>query len=67
MVSYNNPMIRYVQAMASVVKAIQETDRGLNPLVEGSVIRIPIPKLARGSLHITALIQCLFPTMVDRP
>jgi ribosome recycling factor len=35
------------QAMASVVKAIQETDRGLNPLVEGSVVRIPIPKISK--------------------
>lgn len=32
------------QAMAAVTRAIQESGMGLNPEVEGTIIRVPIPK-----------------------
>ncbi|XP_056592079.1 ribosome-recycling factor, mitochondrial [Triplophysa dalaica] len=37
----------FPEAMAAVTRAIQESSMGLNPEVEGTIIRVPIPKVTR--------------------
>lgn len=40
-------MTSYPEATASAVRALQESSMKLNPEVEGTIIRVPIPKVTR--------------------
>ncbi|XP_051540046.1 ribosome-recycling factor, mitochondrial-like [Myxocyprinus asiaticus] len=40
-------MTGFPEAMAAVTRALQDSSMGLNPEVEGTIIRVPIPKVTR--------------------
>lgn len=40
-------MTSFPEATAAVTRALQESSMGLNPEVEGTIIRVPIPKVTR--------------------
>ncbi|XP_051971906.1 ribosome-recycling factor, mitochondrial-like [Xyrauchen texanus] len=40
-------MTSFPEAMAAVTRALQDSSMGLNPEVEGTIIRVPIPKVTR--------------------
>ncbi|XP_058644488.1 ribosome-recycling factor, mitochondrial isoform X1 [Onychostoma macrolepis] len=40
-------MTGFPEAMATVTRALQESSMGLNPEVEGTIIRVPVPKVTR--------------------
>uniref|UniRef100_A0A673NGV3 Ribosome-recycling factor, mitochondrial n=1 Tax=Sinocyclocheilus rhinocerous TaxID=307959 RepID=A0A673NGV3_9TELE len=44
---FTTPLLACSGAMAAVTRALQDSSMGLNPEVEGTIIRVPVPRVTR--------------------